>query len=86
MNMMRESPKAMRLGTKAYLKLSSGRNQDQVRFPRAKAILPKKRIWWILEVMTSGPGTGRWQRLKREYFSIQYMRKRLMMAKRGMTG
>ena len=40
--MTRARPKLMRLGTRALLKLESGRNHDHVRFPKAKATAPKK--------------------------------------------
>ena len=42
MKIISATPKPIRFGNKAFLKLGSGRNHDQVRFPSAKATAPKK--------------------------------------------
>jgi len=36
--------------------------------------------------MTSGPVTGLWHRLKRAYFSAQYIKKRPIIANKGIIG
>ena len=84
--MKTEIPRAIKLGTIAYLGVPYGKKFDHVKLPKLYTIGPKKISWPKAVLIRSFPGIGLLILLKRDHFCAQYIMKYPVKAKAQIIG